>query len=355
VQAGPSPAADRSATEKVVNWANWTLYLDLDEETNKYPTLERFQSETGIKATYAEDIEDNDSYYGRIQAQLRLGQDIGKDIVVFTDYMAARMIRQGYAQKFDKANLPNAKNLLPTLRDVSFDPGRNHSLTWQSGYAGLAWNKEKVTKPLRTVEDLWRPELKGRVEVLSEWRDTLGLIMRSQGTDIDKPYEKAKFEDALSVLDEQLNSGQIRQVKGNSYKEDLISGDAVAVIGWSGDMFQLNAENGDRWGFALPEAGAPVAFDNLLIPVGSPHKANAEKLIDYYYDPAVAAQVAAYVNYICPVEGAREAMRKIDPELADSPWIFPTEADQAKGKSFRTLTPDEETSFSEAFQKVIGN
>ncbi len=241
----PTPAQDRSAQEKVVRWANWTLYLDLDDAGKAYPSLEAFEKKTGIDATYAEDIEDNDSYYGKIQAQLRLGQDIGKDVVVFTDYMAARRVRQGYAQKLDRANIPNAANLLPALQDVSYDPGRAYSLTWQSGYAGIAYNKEKVSTPVRTVEDLWRPDLKGRVEVLSEWRDTLGLIMRAQGTDIDKPIEKTKFEDALAVLDKQLGNGQIRQVKGNSYKEDLISGDALAVIGWSGDIFQINAENGN--------------------------------------------------------------------------------------------------------------
>jgi spermidine/putrescine transport system substrate-binding protein len=353
--AGPSPAQDRSDTEKVVNWANWTLYLDKSDDGKHYPTLEAFQKQTGIKATYSEDIDDNDTYYGKIQAQLKQGQDIGKDVIVLTDWMAGRLIRQGYVQKFDDGAIPNAKNLLPALQNLSFDPGRQHSLTWQSGYAGLGYNKQQVKTPIKTIDDLWRPELKGRVEVLSEWRDTMGLIMRSQGVDIDKPFTQQQFDKALEVLQTQLESGQIRQVKGNSYKEDLISGDALAVIGWSGDIFQLNAENGDKWGFTLPEAGATVSFDNLLVPVGSPHLKNAEKLIDYYYDPKVAATVEAYVNYICPVQGAQDEMKKVDPELADSPWIFPDAATLAKTKTFRTLTPDEDTQFSEAFQKVIGN
>jgi spermidine/putrescine transport system substrate-binding protein len=353
--AKPSPAADRSSTDKVVNWANWTLYLDYDEDTKKYPTLEAFQKKTGIKATYAEDIDDNDTYYGKIQNQLRKGQDIGKDIIVFTDWMAGRCIRAGYAQQLDPSAMPNVKNLIASQRDVDYDPGRRYSYPWQGVYGVLAWNKEKVPGGLRTVSDLWKPELKGRVEVLSEMRDTIGLIMLEQGVDITKSFSADQFNNAIDVLQKQISDGQIRQVKGNSYKEDLISGDALAVIGWSGDIFQINAENGDKWGYALPESGGTVGFDNLLVPVGSPHKANAEKLIDYYYDPKVAAEVAAYVNCICPVEGAQQAMEKIDPDLAKSPWIFPTAADQAKAKTFRTLTPDEETSFSESFQKVIGN
>ncbi len=352
--AKPQPAADRSDTEKVVNWANWTLYLDYDDKTKKYPTLEEFQRKTGIKATYAEDIDDNDTYYGKIQAQLKNGKDIGKDVIVFTDWMAARCIRQGYVQKLDKEQIPNAKNLASKLQDVDFDPGRQYSLPWQSGFGVIAWNKQKVPGGLKNVSDLWKPELKGRVEVLSEMRDTMGLIMLEQGVDISGSFTSDQFNKAIEVVQTQINNGQIRQVKGNSYKEDLISGDALAVIGWSGDIFQINAENGDKWGLTLPESGGTLWSDNLLVPVGSPHKRNAEKLIDYYYDPKVAATVEAYVNYICPVQGAQAELEKTDPDLAKSPWIFPTGDFLAKAKVFRTLTADEETQYSEAFQKVIG-
>lgn len=350
----PSPAADKSSTEKVVNWANWTLYLDYDDKTKKYPTLETFQKTTGIKATYAEDIEDNETYYGKIQGQLKNGQDIGKDVIVFTDWMASRVIRQGYVQKFDKTRMPNSKNILPSLENVDFDPGRNYSLTWQSGYAGLAWDKRKVPGGLANVSDLWKPDLKGKVEVLSEMRDTMGLIMLEQNVDISKNFTSDQFGKALDELQKQLNNGQIRQVKGNSYKEDLISGDAVAVIGWSGDITQLNFENGNHWEFALPEAGGTLWSDNMLVPIGSPHKENAEILMNYYYEPTVAAKVAAYVNYICPVQGAKQAMEKVDASLVDNHSIFPTSDDLAKAHVFRTLTPAEETQFSSDFQKVLG-
>ena len=353
---GPSPAADTSKTDRVVNWANWTLYLDFDDKTKTYPSLEQFEKLTGIKATYDEAIEDNDTYYGKIQGQLKNGQDIGKDIVVFTDWMAGRVIRQGYAQKLDKAVIQNSKNLLKSLQQPDFDPGRNYSLTWQSGYAGLAWNKAKVPGGLKNVSDLWRPELnlKGKVEVLTEFRDTMGLIMMEQGVDIEKDFSADQFGAAIAVLEKQLNSGQIRQVKGNSYKEDLISGDAWAVIGWSGDITQINFENKDQWEFAIPEAGGTLWSDNMLVPIGSPHRENAETLMNYYYDPAVAAEVARYVNYICPVEGAKAEMEKLDPKLAENTFIFPTADDLAKVKKFRTLTPAEETEFTSQFQSVLG-
>ncbi|GLY16225.1 spermidine/putrescine ABC transporter substrate-binding protein [Kineosporia rhizophila] len=355
----PTAAKDLSATEKKVNWANWTLYLDYDDNTKNYPTLQAFEKESGITATYDEAIEDNDSYYGKIQGQLRNGQDIGKDVIVFTDYMAARVIKQGYVQELNQANLPNAANILDNLKTVDFDNGRKYSLTWQSGYAGIAWNKERLPKGLKSVDDLWKPELKGKVEVLSEMRDTLGLIMLNQGVDISGAFTADQFGNALDVLEEQLTNGQIRQVKGNSYKEDLISGDALAVIGWSGDITQLNAENGDKWGFAIPEAGGTLWSDNMLVPIGSPHRTNAEALMNYYYDPEVAAEVAAYVNYICPVKGAQEVMASSkDKELralAKNPKIFPDQADLAKVKVFRTLEGTEETEFTSEFQRVLGN
>jgi spermidine/putrescine transport system substrate-binding protein len=347
---------DKSSTDKVVRWANWPAYLDYDDEARTYPTLDKFQEQTGIKATYAEDIDDNDSYYGKIQGQLQNGQDIGKDVITLTDWMAGRLIRQGYVQKLDKANIPNAANLNPKLQDVDFDPGRAHSLTWQSGYAGIGYRKDKVGRELRTVEDLWAPDLKGKIVVLSEMRDTVGLLMMSQGVDISSDFSEDDFMKGLDALQKQVDSGQIRQVKGNSYLEDLRSGNAIACIGWSGDILLAQFEEEDpNYTFTIPETGGTLWSDNLMVPIASPHKANAEKLMDFYYDPAIAAEVAAYVNYICPVVGAKEEMEKIDPSLVDSPLIFPTEEDLAKVSVFRELTPDEEITFSEEFQKVIGN
>lgn len=354
---GPQPKAeDKSDTEKTVRWANWPLYLDYDEQAKVYPTLEAFKSATGISAEYAEDIDDSGAYFGKILPELKKRKDFGQDIVTLGDFIAARMIQDDYVQRLDADNLPNKDNILPNLADVDFDPGRNYSLTWQSFMTGIAWNKQGVPGGLRSVSDLWKPELRGGVEVLSDMRDTVGLIMLDAGTDISsQDWSEDEFLVALDVLQRQLDTGQIRQVKGNSYLDDLISGDAIAVIGWSGDIAQLNAENDDKWSFAIPERGGAISSDNMLIPVGSPHKKNAEELMNYYYDPAIAAQVAAYVQYVSPVEGAREEMEKIDPALVDNPLIFPTPEFLTNVKAFRTLTPEEDLKFSTEFQKVLGN
>ncbi len=341
---------------KQVRWANWTLYLDVDDSGKKYPTLEAFEKEFGLDAIYSEDINDNDEFFGKVQGQLKLGEDIGYDLITPTDWMAGRFIRLGYTQKFDAANIPNAKNILPTLASPSFDPKRESSLTWQGIMGGIGWNTAVNPKGMKSVDDLWTPQNKGKIVVLSEMRDTIGVILLSQGVDVTKVTED-QFMNAVDFLAKKIADGWIRGVKGNEYKEDLISGDATAVIAWSGDMFQLATENEGKFDFAIPESGGTISGDNFLIPsTASPEgKKNAETLINYYYDPAVAAEVAAYVNYVTPVQGAQAEMEKIDPELAKSEYIFPTEKTMARLNVFKALSPAEEASWTEAFQKAAGN
>jgi spermidine/putrescine transport system substrate-binding protein len=344
------------AAKDTVRWANWTLYIDVDDSGKKYPTLEAFTKESGIKVKYSEDINDNDEFFGKVQGQLKLKKDIGYDIITPTDWMASRFIRLGYTQKFDKANIPNAKNILPTLAHPSFDANRDSSLTWQGIMAGLGWNTKVNPKGMKTVDDLWQPQNKGKIVVLSEMRDTIGVILLSQGIKPETVTED-QFMNAVDFLQKKIADGWIRGVKGNEYKEDLISGDATAVIAWSGDLFQLSTENEGKFDFAIPESGGTISGDNFLIPstVTAESKVNAEKLINYYYEPAVAAEVAAYVNYVTPVVGAQAEMEKIDPKLAKSEYIFPTQATMNRLHVFKALSPTEETKWTEAFQAAAGN
>ena len=348
--------SDSGDSANSVRWGNWPLYLDYDEDTKKYPTLDKFQEQTGITAEYFEDYNDNDEFYGKVQAQLKLGEDIGYDVVTPTDWMAARWIRLGYTQKFDAANIPNKSNILDSLASPSFDPNREQSMTWQGIMAGFGWNTEKNPKGIRTLEELFAPQNKGKIVVLSEMRDTIGIILLAQGVNLQTVTED-QYMNAVDYMAKQISDGWIRGVKGNEYAEDLTSGDATAVIGWSGDMFILKAENEGKFDFAIPESGGTISGDNLMIPsTASPEgKASAEKLINFYYDPAIAAEVAAYVNYVCPVKGAQAEMEKIAPELASSPFIFPDDAMSKRLNVFRSLTPAEETSWTEAFQKAAGN
>ena len=347
---------DGASAENTVRWGNWPLYLDFDEESKTYPTLVKFSEQTGIEAKYFEDYNDNDEFYGKVQAQLKLGEDIGYDVVTPTDWMAARWMRLGYTQKYDTANIPNKVNILDSLASPSYDPNRESTLTWQGIMGGFGWNVEKNPKGIRTLDDLFAPQNKGKIVVLSEMRDTIGVILLGQGVDITKVTED-EYMNAVDFMAKKISDGWIRGVKGNEYAEDLTSGDATAVIGWSGDMFILASENEGKFDFAIPESGGTISGDNMMIPsTATPEaKASAEKLINWYYDPAIAAEVAAYVNYVTPVKGAQAEMEKIDPELAKSEYIFPSEATMKNLSVFRSLTPTEETAWTEAFQKAAGN
>lgn len=352
----PTYPADRSATDKSVAFANWTQYVDTDD-AGAHPTLLDFQKKTGLRVSYTEDIDDNDVYFNKIAPQLKAGQSIGRDIVVFTDWMVNRCITQGFAQPLDLSAMTNVRaHLLPELALASFDPGRQYSLPWQSGLTGIAYDASR-TKPIKSVDDLWRADLKGKVVALTEYRDTLGVIMRSQGVDPAKAFTATQFENATDLVAKHISDGQIRRIRGGSYTQELQNGNALAGIVWSGDIATLREETGnDAWTFVVPESGGMLWSDNALIPSTATHKANAEKLLDHYFDPAVAAQVAAYVGYVCPVLGAREAMTKVDPELVDDPLIFPEASFLATHTSvFRALSPQEESDYAALWAKVMGD
>ena len=352
-QAPETSAPEVASTTLIVS--NWPLYIDIDEETGTRGTLEEFQTQSGITVTYNEDVNDNNEFYAKVRTQLEQGQPIDRDLVMLTDWMAALWIQNGFVQELDKSKIPNAANLNPAYLDVAFDPGRNFSMPWQSGFGALGWNKALLDRALGTTEmssldQLWDPALKGRVTVLSEMHDTVGIILAWLGYDPGN-FTDDQFSEAIEVLSTQVASGQIRQVTGNDYAAALETGDVIAVIGWSGDMFQL----GEEFGVALPESGGMLWTDNMMIPVQAASKANAEAFINFYYDPEIAARVAEYVQYISPVEGAREVMEGIDPSLVDNPWIFPTAKELDNSYVFMSLTPEQNETYTREFQRAIGN
>jgi spermidine/putrescine transport system substrate-binding protein len=355
--AAPSPSTqpDKSDTEKVVNWSNWVSYIDTDDETGTRPSLDEFKKQTGIAVTYTEDVNGNQDFYAKVRAQLEQGRDIGRDIVVLTDWMAGIWIDKAYALPLDDANIPNKGNIIDALANPAFDPNRAHTMPWQSGFAGLGYNKELLKAAtgkdsMKSLDDLWNPALKGKVTVLDEMRDTIGIIMMWQGNDPTN-FTEDQFNQAADELQKQLDSGQIRQVTGNDYLTALENGDVVAVIGWSGDVAAL----GEKYDFQIPESGGTLWTDNMLIPAMAAHKKNAETVMNYYYDPKVAAEVAAYVQYITPVKGAKEEIAKIDPALVENQFIFPTDETLSQVKIFQPLTSAQQTAYEARFQQIIGN
>jgi len=343
---------DQSANEKVLNFSNWPLYIDTNEG-GKHPTLLAFERRTGISVDYVEEINDNASFFAKIRPQLSAGQPTGSDIVVFTNDWAGHMIELGWVQKLDRTNIPNADNLLATLAQPPFDPERQYTLPWQTGLTGIGTNTKVTGREITSVEELLTaPDLKGRVTLLTEMTDTIGLIMLELGID-PEDFSQAEFDKALAKLQQAVDSGQIRQFTGNEYAPQLAKGDVAACMAWSGDVIQLQFQD-PKIRFNIPDKGGNIWSDNMQVPVLATHKANAEKLMNHYYDPAVAAELAAWVNYICPVEGAKEAMRDIDASLADNELIFPSESTLSKVHSFKTLPWDEREELVEQFSQTIG-
>ena len=344
--------AQATSKQSAVRFANWSLYLDYSGKTKSYPTLVDFAKKTGIPVRYLQVIDDNDTFTAKVTPQLRLKKDIGYDLVVLSDWTVSRWIGGGFVTKFEDSKIPNRKNVLPFVLNRPEDSGGRYSLPWAGVIAGFAWNTKHNPKGIHTMEQLFAPANKGKVEVLSDMRDTIGLILMWQGVDITKPFGQDKFMNAIDYMQKMVHDGFIRQVKGQSYQEDLVNGDAVAVIGWSGDINQLNAQHSNQFGFAIPDSGGAFSTDNLMIPAHSPNKANAEALINYYYDPVVAARVANYINYVCPVSGAQEAMEKINPAQANNKLIFPNAAMWKMVHVFRELSEAEQILYSAAFQKA---
>lgn len=347
---------DRSRQEKVLTFSNWPLYIDVDDDDeNVRPTLRAFQRESGIKVKYIEDVNDNNEFYSKIKPQLAAGQRTGRDLVCLTDWMAGRLIRAGWAQRLDQANLPNAvTNLEGRFRAAPHDPGRQYSYPWAGTAAVIAYNRKatggrKVTSVEQLLTD---PKLKGRVSLLTEMQDTMGLVMLGMGAD-SSSFTDDDFDAAVDLVQKAVDRGQIRRFTGNDYMDGLNKGDIAACVGWAGDIVQLGFDNPDVR-FHLPETGYLFGTDDLLVPAGAQHRANAEAFIDYYYRPKVAAELAAWVNYICPVTGAQREMRKIDEELAENKLIFPDEEMIARGHNFRPLSAKEEERYETKFAKLIG-
>ena len=345
--AGTAGPADTTLAG-TLRMSNWPLYIDIDEKTS--PTLDQFTSDTGVKVDYIEDVNDNDEWFGKNRAALSQGQSIDRDITVLTDWMAGRMIRLGYVEKLDKKAIPNADNLVDTLASPSFDPNREYTLPWQSGMTGIGLDPDRagdVTSIEQLLED---PKLKGKVTFLTEMPDTMGLLLQLDGAD-PSDFTDAEWNTAIDRLQKAVDSGQIRQFTGNDYSGLLAKGDIWACVPWSGDTVQLQLDN-PKLAFTIPESGGMIWTDNMMIPTGG-DVLTASTFMNFVYDPKIAAQIEAYVNYICPVQGAKEEAAKLDPELASNQLIFPDDAALGQVKIFNAEAADD-PKYKEQFQAVIG-
>ena len=340
-----TPAANHPKTPlDTIVFSNWPLYIDKK-------VLRDFEREFDAELKYTEDINDNTEFFGKVRQPLEQGDPIGRDLVALTDWMAARWIRLGYTEPIDKRNVPNERNLNQNLLNVNFDRGRKSSLPWQSGMTAIGYNRKKVGE-VKSLKQLFDPKYKGKVTMFGDARDSTGLVLLMDG----KKPEDATIDDILGAvekIDEQNRNGQIRRFTGNDYTTDLEKGNVDLAMAYSGDMIQLKADNPEL-DFVIPEDGAILWSDNMMIPKGAKSPYGAEVFMNYVYEPEVAAKIAAYVNYVTPVKGTRDILAKDDPKLAENPLVFPDSQTLARLSGYPNLTVEEERRMDEAFQAVVG-
>jgi spermidine/putrescine transport system substrate-binding protein len=333
---------------KTLTFSNWPLYIDV--KGKRHPTLDDFQKKYGTNVKYVEEINDNVEFFGKVRQQYAQGRSGGRDLHVVTDWLGARMKRLGYVQKLDKSAMPNVvKNIDPAVASPDFDPKREYSVPWQTGQVLLIYRKDKTRGDLTSVNDLFDPKFKGKVTMLTEMRDTVGSVLLGDGVE----PEKASLDQVMQAIDKiekASKDGQIRRFTGNDYTRDIDKGDSIAILGWSGDAVQLTAGN-KNIAYKQPEEGFMVFTDSMQVPVGAPHAYTAEKMMDFVYQPEIAAQIADYVNYVPPVKGAKAILEKTDPAIGRSPLVFP---DLTNAHNFKTFSPDEEAQIDTAFQRAIG-
>src|SRR3954468_730167 len=333
---------------KELNFSNWPYYMDPKRNVLK----EWSQAHNGAHVKYVEEINDLDEFFGKVRQQLQRGETLNRDLVVLTDWMASRWVRGQWVEAIDKRNIPNAKNLQPNLQHPNWDPNRNFSLPWQSGMSAIAYNPKKTGRKLHSIGDLFDPKFKGKVTMLSDPHDSAGLMVLLAG----KKTEDATLDDVLAgiqKIDEQNKKGQIRRFTGNDYVTDLTKGNAWVSVVYSGDVFQLKKDIPELQ-FLIPDEGALLWTDNMMIPQKAPHPYAAETMMNFVYQPAVAAKILEAYAYIAPVVGTKQVLEKSDPKLANDPLIFPSDQDRARLQGYPALSPSDENKMVAAMQKVIG-
>ncbi|KRC64171.1 ABC transporter substrate-binding protein [Aeromicrobium sp. Root236] len=343
-------AKDQSATDKRLVYSNWPEYIDEDDK-GYTSTLTQFEKDTGIKVRYTADVNDNNEFFAKVKNQLGTCSSSKRDLFALTDWMAARMIQVGWIQKLDPSKVPNLHaNIIDSLAKPEWDPKRDYSAPWQSGLTGIAYNKKKVGE-IKSFSDLiTRKDLKGRVSLLTEMRDTMGFMLLIDGADPEN-FTDSEWQKALDRLKKAKGDGQFRSFTGNDYVQDLAAGNVLACEAWSGDI--ANAGD-DNLVWVPPEEGIIIWADNMLIPNLATHKANAEEWINYYYEPEVAAKLADYNSYICPVKGAQEAMEKVNPDNVHNELIFPTEKTLSQTHRFMALDEAQMRTYEGDFADVTG-
>jgi spermidine/putrescine transport system substrate-binding protein len=337
-----------------LDFANWPLYID--KAKGESPTLNDFTKATDIEVNYKEVIDDTQGFFGTIQEALASGQETGWDLIVVSDWLIARMISLGYLEQLDQDRIPNFfEHAGQIYQNRTYDPGNRYSAPWQSGITGIGYNPELTGREITSFDDLFDPAFEGRVGMFTDMRDTMNLTLLGIGID-PQDATVGDAEKAQQKLLEQRDAGIVRQYYGQPYADALARGDLAVTMAWSGDIFLLQPDNPELQ-FVVPEEGGVLWTDNMAIPQNAPHPIDAMEMMNFVYQPDIAAQMAAYINFITPVPGAQpilaEAKDAFSKQVAKSPLVFPTPEMESRVHSYKILDEEEEEAWNDLFSEVI--
>jgi spermidine/putrescine transport system substrate-binding protein len=344
----PTSAApdDGSPASGLLRVSNWPLYI-------ADGFVAEFKRASGLTVDYKEDYNDDEEWFAKNKEPLSRRQDIGCDLVIPSETIAARLIKLGWLTEIQESRWPTKKNLQPALLESSIDPGRKFTAPYMSGLVGLAYNRAVTGRDIATIDDMWDPAFKGRVSMLSDTQDGLGMIMLSQGGSPAEPTSESVTK-AVDLVREQKDKGQIRKFTGNDYTSDLTAGNIAVAQAYSGDIVQLQADNPDLK-FVIPTSGGTMTLQSMVMPYTTQNQKAAEAWIDYVYQPANYVRLVAYTQYIPVLTDITDELTKVDPAAASNPLINPPQSVLDKVQQWPPLTDEQVKEYTDAYTAVTGS
>jgi spermidine/putrescine transport system substrate-binding protein len=329
---------------------SWTDYIDSDEQGSP-GTVSRFGQSSRLEVVYSDAYPSNTDAYSTIFApNLGYGHGVGWDVVVPTYWLASRLVARDWLEPLPLELVPNHVNLEPTFLTMPWDRGARFQMPWQAGLTGIAYNPALTKRETRSLADLFDPAFRGRVGMVTEMRETVALTMALQGADPSRPT-RAAAELALEKLEAAKRDGQIKEFTGNEFRDRLRDGTFALCLAWSGDIVQLQRDRPDIR-FVIPDEGGMQWFDTMVIPRHAANTAGAARWMNFVYEPANAARITAAVQYISPVIGVRDELRKLGGDavqLADSPILFPDDETRQRLYTWGGLPADVEDDLDARF------
>jgi spermidine/putrescine transport system substrate-binding protein len=344
-----------------VDFANWPLYMD-----PKHPQLKQFTQETGITVNYQEVIQEMGPWFAKVQPQLSAGQSIGYDLMVITNSTQfGQFVDSGFLAPLDHSKMPNfAKYAGDKYKNEAYDKGNVYSVPWASGITGIAYNPDKIKRPITKLADLWDTAFKGKVGMFSDPQELGNFGMMVLGLNPDKSTE-ADWQKAADKLKAQKKAGIVRNYYDQSYIDALGRGEVWITQAWSGDIFQKNLSDKTNFKFVVPEEGGTLWTDNMTIPITAKNPVDAIELIDFFYKPEVAASLTEYIAYVSPVPSAQSFIKSDaakatgddkanDTEVANSPTVFPSDETYSRLHYYVNFgSVSEQQTYNKLFQPIV--